>query len=270
MVKGLINGVIRIYIEPLPSYASYDISSGIDTVVAELERTQLDQLRFQRVYNPNDSDIYISWIKDYGSHTVGEAIFKSHIKVGLGTANCYGEWSPLDAHTILLIFVHELGHSMGFGHSNDPNNIMYYQTPTRFSVDYDKNWTLDEGQLVDISFCSAGTYSYSISSNDSSNGFYAYILPPNTDSTSFLEGSGNYYPSCSGTDSYVTFSGTCTVPAGAKLLVYNKDDILEFNAINVNVQIVDIGERITPNLEWDYNAFEYDEEFLDEVWNMYH
>ncbi|MEK6971488.1 MAG: hypothetical protein AABW60_01895, partial [Thermoproteota archaeon] len=82
--------------------------------------------------------------------------------------------------------------------------------------------------------------------------------------------SGNYYPSCSGTDSYVTFSGTCTVPAGAKLLVYNEDDILEFNAINVNVQIVDIGERITPNLEWDLDAFEYDESFLDEVWEMYH
>jgi|CXWL01.1.fsa_nt_gi hypothetical protein len=274
VVKGLITGVIKIYVEPIPNYASDGVSEGIDAILNELEKTQIEQLHIQRVYDPNEGDIYISWVKDYGSHTLGEAIFKSHIKIGLGASNCIGEWQPFDAHTVTLVFWHELGHSLGFNHSNDPNNIMYYQTPMRFSVDYDNTITLDEGQAKSIPFClddgSTGTFSYSANSNSDSNGFLIYVLTPGTSPQLVLDGRGQVYTSCSGNDSYKSFSNTCTVANGASLMVYNKDDLLQFSAINVNIQIKDIGERITPNMEWDASAFEYDEAFLEEVYRLYH
>lgn len=192
------------------------------------------------------------------------------IKIGLGNERC-GEWQPFDAQSVLLIMIHEFGHSLGYGHSNDPDNVMYSSTDYRLVSDYDKTITLDEGQLITIPFCRVGAFSYSAISNSQSNGFLIYVLTPETNSLSFIhDGSGKYYPSCSGSESYLSYSNRCTVPNDAKLVVYNKDDLFQFNAINVDVRIVDENARPLPNLAWDQRAFEYDQVFLDEVWNIYH
>lgn len=274
LIKGLISGTITYYIEPLPPYASADVSNAVDQFDKSINGVYEPSLRvtFQRTYDQNNADIQFSWIKNYGSQVAGESIVKRVLKIGLGSEQC-GDWQPFDAQSVLLIMVHELGHSLGYGHSSDPNNVMYATTDYRLSVDYDKTTTLDEGEFTWISFCRAGTFSYTVSSSDSSNGFLIYVLTPQTDPTSFINNAnGQFYPSCSGKESqaYSTFSGNCVVPYGAKLLLYNKNDLLKFNAINVSVRIVDENQRPVPELEWDKRAFEYDDSLLNEVWNLYH
>jgi len=194
------------------------------------------------------------------------------VKVGLGAENCYGDWQPLDSPTVMMIFIHEVGHSMGFGHSNNPENIMYYKTDSRFETDYDKTIALDEGEYITIPFCSGGTTIYQISSEDKSNGFHVYVLPPETDSKNFIEfGVGKYYPDCSTENPMVKFGYECTVPDGAKLVIYNPDDLFNFDVIRVDVKIIDLDMVKTPaNLAWDMSVFEYDEVWLNEIWNMYH
>lgn len=274
LIKGLISGVITYYIEPLPAYANQDVRNSVNEFDRAINGLYLPELKmkFQRTNDSNNPDISFQWIKNYGTHVAGEAIFKRVLKIGLGNEQC-GEWQPFDSQSVILIMVHEFGHALGYHHSNDPNNVMYATTDYRLSVDYDKIVTLDEGQLLTIPFCRGGTFSYSTTSSSQSNGFEIYVLTPETNSVSFLQDKiGQYYPSCSGEESkaYSSFSNKCTVPMGSKLLIYNKNDILQFSAIDVKVRIIDENIRSMPNLEWDYNAFEYDQAFLDEVWNMYH
>ncbi len=272
LVSGLIDGQLRFYIEPVPDYAASKVKVGVTRFSDELENYQFyTNVKFKRVYNLDDAHIQISWIKNYGSHVLGESIFKSVVKVGLGSDNCYGDWQPFDAPTVLKIFWHELGHSMGFGHSNDPNNILYYKTDTKFVTDYDETLALGEGEYYTLPFCNGGTMQYQVSSEDQYNGFYVYVLPPETDSKNFIElGVGQYYPNCSTENLMTKYGETCNVPAGAKLVIYNLDDPLNFDVMRIDTKIINLNERKVPDLKWDISQFEYDEAWLNQIWHMYH
>jgi len=242
LVGGLIDGELRFYFEPVPDYAASLVKDGLTGFSDVLENYQFyTNVKFKRVYNLNDAHIQISWIKNYGSHVIGESIFKSVIKVGIGTENCYGDWQPFTAPTVMIIFWHELGHSMGFGHSNDPDNILYYKTDTKFVTDYDRTLALDEGEYYTLPFCNAGTMQYQVSSEDQYNGFYIYVLPPETDSRNFIEYSiGKSYPDCSTENLMTKFGSTCTVPVGAKLVIDHPydSDLLNSDLIRVDITSV--------------------------------
>ncbi len=275
LVMGLIDGELKFYIEPVPSYASSNVKKSVDKVASWIEEFDfISEMKFKRVYNENDAHIHISWIKNYGSHVLGEAIFKSVVKVGLGADNCYGDWRPFFSVTVEKIMLHEFFHSIGFGHSNDPNSIVYPKIDPRFETDYEETIALDEGEYITLQFCSGGTKGYEISSEDQFNGFYVYVLPPETDSTNFIEyGIGKDIPNCSTEDLMVTFGKTCTVPEGAKLVIDHPydSDFLNSDLIRVDVMIIsDPGKTIGVDAQWDSDTFEYDDAWLNEIWNMYH
>jgi len=271
LVQGLISGQLKFYIEPVPSYASTQVADVVDSITVSLEKAPFYGMKFQRVYNPADANLHISWIKDYGSHTVGQAIFKSVVKIGVGKTNCHGDWQAFDGSTVLKILWHELGHSLGFGHSNDPSNIMYYSTDIRFNADYEKTKTLDEGEYTIIKFCNDGLLSIQASTNSEYDGFYVYVLPPETNAGNFVNyNQGNYYGSCSREGLMSSYSDTCNVPDGSQLLLYNKNELLSFDAIRIDVKIIDLNERKNPDFTWDLKVFQYDQTWLNDVWNMYH
>jgi len=272
LVQGLIAGQLKFYIEPVPSYASPQVADVVEAITASLEKSPfMQKMNFKRVYSPADANLHISWIKDYGSHTVGQAIFKSVVKIGVGMTNCHGDWQAFDSSTVLRILWHELGHSHGFGHSNDPNNIMYYVTDTRFDTDYEKTKTLDEGEYTTIQFCNDGLMGIQASTNSEYDGFYVYVLPPETNAGNFINNNqGKYYGSCSREDLMSSYSDTCNVPDGSRLLLFNKNELLSFDAIRIDVKITDLNERKNPDFVWDLKAFQYDISWLNDVWNMYH
>ncbi|MEK0367849.1 MAG: hypothetical protein QQN45_07975, partial [Nitrosopumilus sp.] len=63
---------------------------------------------------------------------------------------------------------------------------------------------------------------------------------------------------------------TCNVGIGDKLIVYNRNDLLKFSSIRVNIQVVDL--NVMPQLDfvWDLDFFEYDSIWLAEVYEMFH
>ena len=67
-----------------------------------------------------------------------------------------------------------------------------------------------------------------------------------------------------------SYSDTCNVADGSQLLIYNKNELLQFDAIRIDIKIVDLNERKNPDFAWDFNAFQYDQKWLNEIWNMYH
>ncbi len=266
MIQGIVAGELKFYFEPLPIYAGFDVSSAVENISSSLLSWSPYGTTTRRVFNANDADLTVSWLKDYGSHTIGESIFKSHIKVGLGTENCNEDWQAFDASTVEKVLWHEIGHSMGYGHSSDPNNVMYWQVETRFDVEQYIADIVSPGWYFPYELCRGGNHWYSFESDDSSTGFDLYVLPPGTDPVEISMGGGLVYTGC-GEANTVAYTGTCNVPAGA--LIYIENYSLS-DAVRLDGVIILLNEPSRPVMDWDQAAFEYDDAQLNTYWNLFH
>ena len=254
LIKAVISGELKFYIEPLPSYAGVGVSNAVDAIGRDLSSWRPYGASVRRVYDGNDADLTISWIRDYGSHTLGQSIVRVHIKVGLGRNNCVGDWSAFDANTVKKVLWHELGHSMGYGHSSNPNNVMYYQTTTRFVVEQVVSELIPGGWYYTLPLCQAGAYSYTFESDNSSTGFNLLVIPVGVDPKKFSSGDGKFYAGC-GKESVYRFSGVCNVASGARVYVTN---LSRSNAIRFNGKIVRTTTPPWPDMDWDQTEFQYD------------
>ena len=266
MIQGIVAGELKFYFEPLPIYAGIDVSSAVESISSSLLSWSPYGTTTRRVSNANDADLYISWVKDYGSHTIGQSIFKSHIKVGLGRENCRGDWQAFDASTVEKVLWHEIGHSMGYGHSSDPNNVMYWQVETRFDVEQYIADIVSPGWYFTYELCRGGNHWYSFESDDSDTGFDLYVLPPGTDASEISMGGGLVYTGC-GEANTVAYTGTCNVPAGALIYIENRS---LSDAVRLDGVIVLLNEPPRPVMDWDQTAFEYDDAQLNTYWNLFH
>jgi hypothetical protein len=261
-IRSIIDDKINFYVHPVPYYAAPGVEESVKSLTDWMDKQPV----WNQVYDVSSADLQINWTKDYGEHRLGVTYFGSAIEVGLGATTCIGDWAPFTGQSVYRVLWHEIGHSMGYDHSLDPNNIMYYTTQPKFSVDYDEDFWLDEGFIWSLGFCGAGNYRYDIGSSNESNGFMAYVITPDTDASDFINNnSGLYYPSCSTEQEMVFTSLTCNVPVGAKLLIHNPRQSNQDQAINIDVQIYDLRQLPDVNLGWDSEAFLYDQELLDYV-----
>ena len=266
MIQGIVAGELKFYFEPLPIYAGIGVSSAVENISSSLLSWSPYGTTTRRVFNANDADLTVDWVKDYGSHTIGQSIFKSHIKVGLGKENCQGDWQAFDATTVEKVLWHEIGHSMGYGHSSDPNNVMYWQTRTRFDVEQEIADIVSPRWYFTYELCDGGNYWYSFESDDSSTGFDLYVLPPGTDASEISIGEGLIYTGC-GEANTVAYTGTCNVPAGALIYIENRS---LSDAVRLDGVIVLLNEPPRPVMDWDQTAFEYDDAQLNTYWNLFH
>ena len=261
-IRSIIDGKINFYVHPVPYYAAPNVEEAVKSLTDFMDK----QSDWNQVYDVNSADLIINWTKDYGEHRLGVTYFGSVIEVGLGKTTCLGDWAPFTSTSVYNILWHEIGHSMGYGHSSDPNNIMYHTGDTKFSVDYDDYVTLDEGFFWYLPFCDTSNYRYDLASDNEYSGFMAYVIPPDTDASDFIiNNSGMYYPSCSTEQSMISWSSKCNVPVGAKLLIHNPRQSNQDSAINIDVTVYDLRQLPNVNLGWDSEAFQYDQELLDYV-----
>ena len=251
LMQAIANGELKYYIEPVPVYASDGARSAVEEVSKSFSSFEPYGAKVRRVYSQEDADLSVGWVRDYGLHVLGQSIFAAHIKVGLGTHNCFDEWMAFDSDTITKILWHELGHSMGFEHSDDPNNIMYEYTMIRFEVDHDISEVIPGGWYWSFPFCGEGTYSYSFETEDPSSGFDIFVLPPDVDPEIFAQTGGQTYVNC-GRENMHRYSGSCTVELGAVIYVENTS---RSEAIRLSGQIVDQDIPPRPDMTWDENAF---------------
>ena len=247
-IKLIVSGEVKFYFDPLPTYAASAASSAVEDIAKGLSEWRPHGAIMKRVYSANEADLYISWIRDWGrkadgSHTLGQAIFKSHIKVGLGSTNCADEWRAFDANTVKKVLWHEIGHSMGYGHSSNPNNVMYSTTETRFAVEQDIADTLAAGWWMTFPLCSSGNYGYLFESDDDYTGFDVYVLPPGVSGGEFAAGNGSYYTSCEKVNMIRT-SNTCNVLLGASIYLKNTSS---YQAITLEGEITSLDDPPWPD-----------------------
>jgi len=82
-----------------------------------------------------EANVWVTWVvRNLGEGVLGHAnLGKGVVEVAIGSYGCDGGFQLFDADTVELIMTHELGHSLGLGHSANPDKIMY---PTISNLDY--------------------------------------------------------------------------------------------------------------------------------------
>jgi len=75
----------------------------------------------------SEANVWVTWVvRDLGEGVLGHAqLGKGVVEVALGDYSCDGSFQLYDVATVNDIMTHELGHSISFQHSSDPDSIMY-------------------------------------------------------------------------------------------------------------------------------------------------
>jgi hypothetical protein len=78
-----------------------------------------------------EANVWVTWVvRNIGDGVLGHAnLGKGVVEVAIGSYSCDGSFQLFDNNTVEYIMTHELGHSLGFGHSNDPDKTMYPSIP---------------------------------------------------------------------------------------------------------------------------------------------
>lgn len=77
-----------------------------------------------------DADITVSWYEitpesHLGMATTIEGQYGGHIDIGLGKHDCNGMYVQHDQNSITNTMMHEIGHTLGIGHTYDKTHLMY-------------------------------------------------------------------------------------------------------------------------------------------------
>lgn len=231
--------ILKYYVDPLPSWASYAEGVIEDATAAWVKANP--GLEFRKVNSPAQADFRIAWVKDFGGLHVGYALGDFYVEIGLGDSFCNGYWLAYNPSHITSIATHEIGHVLGFEHSNDPNDIMYPEALDRQYLSEDYELTSTAGYLHFLPICSVfevTSYNFDISIDDP-NGFDVYFVP----SVSEYENYGvtptfNHY-STRGcwAENVQSFSGTCNGVSNQGGLLVVMPDKVNQNLVTVSATL---------------------------------
>ena len=103
--------------------------------------------------------------------------------------------------------------------------------------DYDiriKDKVIKSGWYTSWEICNDGPFEFSFATEDRREGFFLYVVHPDTDVKAFVKDhKGLYYPTCSDPDQgWYGKSGTCNPAFGSKVILYNDADNQDSVTIN--------------------------------------
>lgn len=123
----------KVFINEQPSGLPLDHVSTLENsfkfwepigVPLEEEETRV---KFEITNLKHEANVWITWVvRDIGDGVLGHAhLGKGVVEVTLGDYNCDGSFQLYDVNSVATIMTHELGHSLGWKHVENTNDIMY-------------------------------------------------------------------------------------------------------------------------------------------------
>lgn len=181
------------------------------------------------VTNQSDANRVISFTKEWGGDTLGMCLNAAldpskqpcEVIVGLGDSNCNGQWTRYDDNSLYVISRHEVGHSLGLLHAQEPNDPMYPTT----AVQYAAPCSIATGSSVEISPGVTSSYGFTIENH------------PISVSYAFQENDGGSLTACIATQSQCVSTAqagasgrdTITLQPGTYLLLIRCDQSYQYN-----------------------------------------
>jgi len=127
-----------IYINEQPAGLPIDHVSTLENSFSVWETIEYDttdgkkaSVKFYTTNVKGEANVWVTWVvRNIGEGVLGHAnLGKGVVEVAIGSYGCDGSFQLFDNNTVEYIMTHELGHSLGFGHSNDPDKTMYPSIP---------------------------------------------------------------------------------------------------------------------------------------------
>ena len=164
----------NVYIQP----TSADINQKYINSVYEAEKywQDKDNTIFKNVNTQEEAHVLIQSIKEFNPEHIGQA-FGPLAQIGLGDSYCIGKYRNYNYDTFLKIAKHELGHVIGYNHSNDINNIMYPKIDTKYEIDIEESDILSYGVVRWYPVCTRrekAEYSIEVNSDERLD---IYVVP---------------------------------------------------------------------------------------------
>lgn len=133
------NKTFYVYADKMPKQWEPQFGNILSNATQWWEQ-RLPGIKFQQVQSIDDSDFVVQWASQYLDNTLGyysndtNYYGKPYVAITLGyfdesIQSAQRKFSLTDPEYVLEITEHEIGHVIGFEHSNDPNNIMYPSIP---------------------------------------------------------------------------------------------------------------------------------------------
>lgn len=125
---------LAVYISrrPVPGYSS-DAARAVQRAFSRWEQVGGIPVRFEFVPSAADADVHVVWIEKFPFPRTGQAdIVWTHsgriLRATLTLATHSHEGAQLTPEAFYTIALHEVGHLLGIGHSDDPRDLMYALT----------------------------------------------------------------------------------------------------------------------------------------------
>jgi len=127
-----------IYINEQPAGLPIDHVSTLENSFSVWETIEYDtsdgkkaSVKFYTTGVKGEANVWVTWVvRNIGEGVLGHAnLGKGVVEVAIGSYGCDGSFQLFDNNTVEYIMTHELGHSLGFGHSNNPDKTMYPSIP---------------------------------------------------------------------------------------------------------------------------------------------